>query len=259
MGRGRGPPVAAGSLRCSTHRNGYVCFATGPYLRAVDKHQERRFVELARRAGAALPPGDLIDSESPDFLIASAEDRPAGVEVTRFSRQRARAEIIREEARRNGGRRTRRIEARARPPVKPEEVAAIIRRKEARLASYRGKAEPVWLLIVFGAFRARSRARVTDRVIAHPFVTSFAGVVLYDALDLQAWTIRSTAPLGAVPEVQPYERLGGNLDPGGIALGLRDGDALLAHRLQVKVQGLAHEPLGFLARIPGCRDARQIG
>lgn len=161
----------------------------------TEKEQERTFVELARRAGASLPPGNLTDSESPDFLIGTADGRPTGIEVTRFSRQLSRAEIAHQEARLHEMHRTRGGEARPRPPVAPEEVAAVIGRKEARLDAYREKADAVWLLIVFGAFRARSRGRVSGRVLKYPFETSFAGVVLYDVLEDRAWTLECAASL----------------------------------------------------------------
>ncbi len=158
----------------------------------TEKERERAYVEWARSAGALLPAGDLSDSESPDFLIRTPGDAVTGIEVTRFSRQLSRAQIIQDEARLSSRRRARRIEARPRPDVKPEEVAAVIARKEERLPSYLGKAESVWLLIVFGAFRARSRGRVTGQTISYPFVTRFAGVVLFDAIEGRVWSIGDT-------------------------------------------------------------------
>jgi hypothetical protein len=47
------------------------------------KDQERRFVEILRDQLPSFPTGDLIDSESPDFIIA-ARQGAIGVEVTRI-------------------------------------------------------------------------------------------------------------------------------------------------------------------------------
>lgn len=159
------------------------------FARMSPKELERWYVELARRAGGALPNGDLTAAESPDFLLAAADGSVAGIEVTRFSRQRSRAEIAHEEARLQSARRVRRAVLKPRPAATCDDLAAVIGRKEARLAAYHAKATAVWLLIVFGAFSTRSRSRITEDALEAPFVTSFAGIVLYDVLDDLAWTI----------------------------------------------------------------------
>jgi hypothetical protein len=52
-------------------------------LQAAKKGEERRFVEILAKELAAFPPGKLIDSESPDFLVATSEG-VLGIEVTKI-------------------------------------------------------------------------------------------------------------------------------------------------------------------------------
>ena len=51
----------------------------------ADKARERWYLDGARSQGAVLPRGEALDSESPDFIIAS-DGCVVGVEVTRFAR-----------------------------------------------------------------------------------------------------------------------------------------------------------------------------
>ncbi len=52
-------------------------------LQAAKKAEERRFVEILAEKLDAFPPGKLIDSESPDFLVAGPEG-VIGIEVTKI-------------------------------------------------------------------------------------------------------------------------------------------------------------------------------
>lgn len=52
-------------------------------LQAGKKAEERRFVEILAEKLAAFPPSKLIDSESPDFLVATSEGL-LGIEVTKI-------------------------------------------------------------------------------------------------------------------------------------------------------------------------------
>jgi len=52
-------------------------------LQAGKKAEERRFVEILAEKLAAFPPSKLIDSESPDFLVATSEG-VLGIEVTKI-------------------------------------------------------------------------------------------------------------------------------------------------------------------------------
>jgi hypothetical protein len=52
------------------------------FLQAAKKDEERRFVEILAKELNAFPPGELIDSESPDFLVATSEG-VIGIEVTK--------------------------------------------------------------------------------------------------------------------------------------------------------------------------------
>jgi hypothetical protein len=52
-------------------------------LQAAKKADERRFVEILTEKLDAFPPGKLIDSESPDFLVATPEG-VIGIEVTKI-------------------------------------------------------------------------------------------------------------------------------------------------------------------------------
>ena len=53
------------------------------FLEAAKKDEERRFVELLAKELNAFPLGKLIDSESPDFLVATSEG-VLGIEVTKI-------------------------------------------------------------------------------------------------------------------------------------------------------------------------------
>jgi hypothetical protein len=53
------------------------------FLQAAKKDEERRFVEILANELDAFPPGKLIDSESPDFLVATSEG-VIGIEVTKI-------------------------------------------------------------------------------------------------------------------------------------------------------------------------------
>jgi hypothetical protein len=53
------------------------------FLQAAKKGEERRFVEILAKELDAFPPGKLIDSESPDFLVATSEG-VLGIEVTKI-------------------------------------------------------------------------------------------------------------------------------------------------------------------------------
>jgi hypothetical protein len=52
-------------------------------LQAAKKGEERRFIEILAKELDAFPPGKLIDSESPDFLVATSEG-VLGIEVTKI-------------------------------------------------------------------------------------------------------------------------------------------------------------------------------
>jgi len=53
------------------------------FLQPAKKDKERRFVEILAKELDAFPPGKLIDSESPDFLVATSEG-VIGIEVTKI-------------------------------------------------------------------------------------------------------------------------------------------------------------------------------
>ncbi len=53
------------------------------FLQPAKKDEERRFVEILAKELDAFPPGKLIDSESPDFLVATSEG-VIGIEVTKI-------------------------------------------------------------------------------------------------------------------------------------------------------------------------------
>src|SRR6266481_810270 len=53
------------------------------FLQAAKKGEERRFVEILAEELDAFPPSKLIDSESPDFLVATSEGA-LGIEVTKI-------------------------------------------------------------------------------------------------------------------------------------------------------------------------------
>ena len=53
------------------------------FLQAAKKGEERRFVEILAKELDAFPPGKSIDSESPDFLVATSEG-VLGIEVTKI-------------------------------------------------------------------------------------------------------------------------------------------------------------------------------
>jgi len=53
------------------------------FLQTAKKGEERRFVEILAKESAAFPPSKLIDSESPDFLVATSEG-VLGIEVTKI-------------------------------------------------------------------------------------------------------------------------------------------------------------------------------
>jgi hypothetical protein len=53
------------------------------FLQAAKKGEERRFVEILAKELVAFPPSKLIDSESPDFLVATSEGA-LGIEVTKI-------------------------------------------------------------------------------------------------------------------------------------------------------------------------------
>jgi len=53
------------------------------FLQAAKKGEERRFVEILAKELDAFPPSKLIDSESPDFLVATSEG-VLGIEVTKI-------------------------------------------------------------------------------------------------------------------------------------------------------------------------------
>jgi hypothetical protein len=52
-------------------------------LQAAKKDKQRRFVEIFAEKLGPFPPGKLIDSESPDFLVATPEG-VIGIEVTKI-------------------------------------------------------------------------------------------------------------------------------------------------------------------------------
>jgi hypothetical protein len=52
-------------------------------LQTAKKGEERRFVEILAKELDAFPPSKLIDSESPDFLVATSEG-VLGIEVTKI-------------------------------------------------------------------------------------------------------------------------------------------------------------------------------
>lgn len=52
-------------------------------LQAAKKTEERHFVEILAEKLGDFPPGNLIDSESPDFLVATPEG-VIGIEVTKI-------------------------------------------------------------------------------------------------------------------------------------------------------------------------------
>ena len=52
-------------------------------LQTAKKDKERLFVEILAKELDAFPPGKLVDSESPDFLVATS-DGVIGIEVTRI-------------------------------------------------------------------------------------------------------------------------------------------------------------------------------
>ena len=52
-------------------------------MQAAKKDKERRFVEIFAEKLGPFPPGKLIDSESPDFLVATPEG-VIGIEVTKI-------------------------------------------------------------------------------------------------------------------------------------------------------------------------------
>src|SRR6266480_2287767 len=53
------------------------------FLPAAKKGEERRFVEILAKELDAFPPSKLIDSESPDFLVATSKGA-LGIEVTKI-------------------------------------------------------------------------------------------------------------------------------------------------------------------------------
>ena len=57
--------------------------AAAELLQPTKKDEERLFVEILAKELDAFPPGKLVDSESPDFLVATSEG-VIGIEVTKI-------------------------------------------------------------------------------------------------------------------------------------------------------------------------------
>ena len=50
------------------------------------KREERAYLDLLKKLLPEFPPGRIIQSESPDFIIQSAPRKKTGIELTRYTR-----------------------------------------------------------------------------------------------------------------------------------------------------------------------------
>lgn len=102
------------------------------------KREERAYLDLLKKLLPEFPPGRIIQSESPDFIIQSAPRKKTGIELTRYTRSDF--NFIDQAYH-------------FKPELTRKSLIDLIRGKEEKISIYRkNRLNAYWLLILAEAF-----------------------------------------------------------------------------------------------------------